>query len=71
MKATFLRYKKTTIAAVFGAVLGYTYYKLVGCSNGSCMITSNPWISTLYGMVMGMLAVGFPQKQKSTSIQHD
>ena len=39
---------------------GFGWYKFVGCSTGTCPLTSNPFISTLYGMVMGVLiASGF------------
>jgi len=41
-----------------GAAFGFGYYKLVGCSSGSCPITANPYISTLYGAVMGFLVSG-------------
>jgi hypothetical protein len=41
-----------------GAVLGFGYHKLVGCSTGACPITANPYISTLYGAVMGFLVGG-------------
>ncbi len=39
-----------------GAALGFGYYKLVGCASGACPITSNPWIATAYGAVVGALA---------------
>ena len=38
-----------------GALAGYLYYRLVGCASGSCAITSNPWISSGYGAVIGWL----------------
>jgi hypothetical protein len=41
-----------------GAVLGFGYYKLVGCASGGCPITSNPYISTLYGALIGLVAGG-------------
>ena len=48
------------IGAVLGGAAGYGYYRFVGCSAGACPLTSNPWISTLYGMSMGILvAVNF------------
>jgi F0F1-type ATP synthase assembly protein I len=46
---------RIVIGVVVGAVLGFSYYKFVGCSSGACPITSNPWISTLYGAAMGFL----------------
>jgi hypothetical protein len=38
-----------------GALLGFLYYRFVGCSTGACPITRNPYISTLYGAVIGAL----------------
>jgi len=38
-----------------GAGLGYAYYALIGCVSGSCPITSNPWISSGYGALVGAL----------------
>lgn len=46
---------KRVIGVLIGAVLGFMYYKFVGCSTGACPITSNPWISTIYGGVIGLL----------------
>ena len=48
------------IAAAAGGGLGFGWYKLVGCSTGTCPITSNPVISTVYGAVLGaLLATSF------------
>ncbi len=46
------------VGAVVGGVIGYGLYRVVGCSTGTCPITSNPWISTLYGMLMGAMFSG-------------
>ena len=43
------------IGAVAGGGLGFGYYKLIGCASGACPLTSNPWISTIYGGVLGVL----------------
>lgn len=38
-----------------GALIGFAFYYYVGCSTGTCMITSSPYLSTLYGGFMGWL----------------
>lgn len=45
-------------AVAVGAAAGYAYYRFIGCRTGVCPITSNPWISTLYGALMGALFSG-------------
>lgn len=37
------------LAVVLGGAAGYAFYRFVGCRTGGCPITSNPWLSTLYG----------------------
>ena len=43
------------IGIVVGGGLGFGLYKFVGCSTGTCPLTSNPVISTIYGAVIGGL----------------
>ncbi len=38
-----------------GVAGGYVYYLLVGCKTGTCAITSNPYLSMIWGGVMGYL----------------
>lgn len=45
----------TGIGVVIGAIAGYLYFFYVGCSSGSCAITSKPFNSTLYGALIGGL----------------
>lgn len=47
-----------------GAVLGFGYYFFVGCKSGTCAITSNPYISTAYGAMIGLVFM-WPEKDKS------
>jgi hypothetical protein len=49
---------KLLIGIVLGALGGFAYYKFVGCASGACPITSNPYISTIYGAVIGVFASG-------------
>ena len=46
------------IGAVVGGGAGFGYYKFVGCSTGACPLTSNPFISTLCGGIVGALVAG-------------
>lgn len=49
---------KIVLFVLGGAAFGFAWYRLVGCRTGACVITSNPYVSTLYGAVMGLLASG-------------
>ncbi len=53
----------TIIGVVLGAIFGYLYWKYVGCSSGTCAITSKPINSTLYGAVMGGLLFSLFEKK--------
>lgn len=45
---------RLALGMALGGAAGFAYYRFVGCSTGSCPLTSNPWITTLYGMAVGM-----------------
>lgn len=49
---------KLALYVLGGAALGFGYHRLVGCRSGACLITANPYVSTLYGAVMGYLMSG-------------
>ena len=46
---------RSIIGVVLGGGLGLAYYKLVGCSTGTCPLTSNPVLSIIYGGLVGAL----------------
>lgn len=48
------------IGIVIGGTAGYLYYHFIGCSSGTCAITSSPYLSTLMGGFMGFFVVNSP-----------
>ena len=68
MNKTFLL--KRILPVVAGAILGYSYYHFIGCSSGTCPITSNPFISTAYGAFVGLI-FAFPTKKKDKEVKND
>jgi hypothetical protein len=45
----------TFLPIFFGGLLGFGWHKLVGCRSGACLLTANPYLSTLYGAFLGFL----------------
>lgn len=56
------RLLKKFLPTIIGGVLGYSYYYFIGCNNG-CVIQSNPYASTIYGALIGVL-FSFPSKKQ-------
>ncbi|NDP22882.1 MAG: hypothetical protein GZ091_17660 [Paludibacter sp.] len=56
------------IGIFLGSISGFSYYYFVGCVSGTCPITSNPYISIVYGAVMGYLLFDmFKKKEHGTN----
>jgi hypothetical protein len=51
---------KPFIAVVVGGLAGFLYYYFVGCNSGKCGITSNPYMSILWGSLLGLFLVKSP-----------
>ena len=64
---------KYLIGAFIGGIIGYfVFYQLIGCSTGSCRITANPYLSTLYGVLLGLLLAGaIVSPSKNLASDHD
>ena len=55
--------KLSIIGIILGATAGFLYWNFVGCSSGTCLITSKPINSTLYGGLMGYLLFNIFKKE--------
>lgn len=53
---------KTALFSAIGGAMGFAYYYYIGC-NGGCLITGNPYISTVYGSLIGFI-LGIPTRKK-------
>lgn len=56
MKNWFARNWNLLLLIVAGGLLGYFYWKFIGCHSGSCPITSHWYNSTIAGGIFGYLA---------------
>ena len=45
--------KRLAIGVVLGAMGGFAYYYFIGCSSGSCPLSSNPYLMTVWGIFFG------------------
>lgn len=54
------RFWKPLLAVLAGGSAGFLYYHFVGCSSGTCAITSNPFSSIVLGSLIGLFIVNNP-----------
>jgi hypothetical protein len=64
MTTWILKNKLSLIGILIGALGGFLYWNFIGCTSGTCMITSKPINSTLYGALMGYLLFNIFKKEK-------
>ncbi len=66
IKKVFTQHWLVLLGVVIGALGGYLFWLYIGCSSGSCPITSSPFLSSLWGAVMGGLLFSiFKREEKS------
>jgi len=57
------------IGIFLGAIGGYIYYIEVGCTTGTCPLTSNPYGSIIWGAMIGYLFGDMFRKKKTSEKQ--
>lgn len=68
MKKWFSNNKLSVAGIIIGTIAGFMYWKFVGCNFGSCLITSKPINSSIYGaLIGGLLASLFQAKNKKVN----
>ena len=65
MKNWVLNNKWVIIGVLLGAMGGFIYWQQIGCTSGSCAITSKWHNSTAYGALMGGLLFSIFKKEKN------
>ena len=63
MRKWILNHKIILAGAILGAFAGYFYYRFIGCSGGTCLISSKPVNSTVYFAVMGAIFFSLFKKE--------
>ncbi len=49
------KWRKMGLYGLIGLGLGYAYYYFIGCASGTCPLSSNPYITSGYGLGAGLL----------------
>lgn len=46
---------RSIVFALVGGGVGFGFHRFVGCRSGACPIWANPYISIVYGALLGFL----------------
>lgn len=46
---------RAILGIVLGGLAGFGLYRYVGCADGTCLISSSPWGSVIYCMILGFV----------------
>ena len=65
------RHWLTLLGIVIGALGGFLYWKFIGCTTGTCPITSSPINSSVWGAIIGGLLLSSFQKESKVSTNKD
>lgn len=66
-KLFFKRHWLTLLGIALGAAGGFLYWNFIGCTTGTCPITSSPINSSVWGAIIGGLLLSSFQKENKIS----
>ena len=70
-KLFFKRHWLTLLGIALGAAGGFLYWNFIGCTTGTCPITSSPMNSSVWGAIIGGLLLSSFQKENKISTDKD
>ncbi len=70
MKDYIRKHKVKMLFLVLGAVAGFLYWRFIGCSTGSCPITSKWYSSSAYGLLFGWLISNLFSEKRSIKTEN-
>ena len=70
-KLFFKRHWLTLLGIALGAAGGFLYWNFIGCTTGTCPITSSPITSSVWGAIIGGLLLSSFQKENKISTDKD
>ncbi|MBB4623427.1 MULTISPECIES: DUF6132 family protein [Parabacteroides] len=70
-KLFFKRHWLTLLGIALGAAGGFLYWNFIGCTTGTCPITSSPINSSVWGAIIGGLLLSSFQKENKISTDKD
>ena len=70
-KLFFKRHWLTLLGIALGAAGGFLYWNFIGCTTGTCPITSSPVNSSVWGAIIGGLLLSSFQKENKISTDKD
>jgi hypothetical protein len=71
MKEFLLKYRIKILFVALGAIAGLLYWQFIGCSSGTCPITSHWFTSSLYGMLFGWLISDIVKPNKKKEVKNE
>jgi hypothetical protein len=71
MKEFLLKYRNKIIFIAGGALAGILYWQFIGCTSGTCPITSYWYTSGAYGMLFGWLLSDLFKTNKKTIVKDE